>query len=76
MAGLQKGKLDSDRQDLEGALDRSQKYLDSLRDNQYRYHMSAQQRQQFSANLALAYANLQSQFDLLKAQAGYRAVGI
>lgn len=83
-AGVLKAKIDADRQDKLDALDRSQKYLDSLRDELYRRDMSANQRQQFQANLDLAYANLanqrqqfassqQHQRDMLGAQYGYQA---
>lgn len=68
---ITKAKIDADRQDKLDALDRAQKWLDSLRDNMYRTDLSMQQRQQFAANLSLAYAQIQAQFDLLKAQAGY-----
>jgi hypothetical protein len=80
-----RAKIDADRQDKLDALDRSQKYLDSMRDELYRRDMSAIQRQQFKANLDLAYANLtaqrenlregfQQQRDMLGAQFGYRQV--
>lgn len=84
-ANVLRAKIDADRQDKLDALDRSQKYLDSLRDELYRRDMSAIQRQQFKANLDLAYANLaqqrnalassqQHQRDMLGAQYGYQAV--
>jgi hypothetical protein len=60
-----KAKIDADYQDKMGALDRSQKYLDSLRDEMYRRDMSAIQQQQFKANLDLAYANIRAQRDAL-----------
>ena len=83
-AGVLKAKIDADRQDKLDALDRSQKYLDSMRDELYRRDMSAIQRQQFQANLDLAYANLANQKsalassqqygkDMLAAQYGYGA---
>ncbi len=61
-----------------------EKYLDSMRDELYRRDMSAIQRQQFKANLDLAYANIkaqrqnmeagfQQQKDMLGAQYGYQA---
>ena len=82
MVGIQLQKINTDYQDKMGAIDRGQKYLDSLRDSEYRYTLLGEQRRQFDANLALAYANLaqnrsllemqlQSQWDMLKAQAGY-----
>ena len=49
-------------------LDRAQRYLDSMRDNEYRYMLAADQRAQFRANLALAYANLAQQRSMLQMQ--------
>jgi hypothetical protein len=66
-----RAKIDADRQDKLDAIDRSQKYLDSMRDELYRRDMSAVQRQQFKANLDLAYANIKNQRQMLTAQAGY-----
>jgi len=79
-----RAKIDADRQDKNDALDRGQKYLDSMRDELYRRDMSAIQRQQYKANLDLAYANLANQRqalassqqhskDMLGAQYGYQA---
>lgn len=79
-----RAKIDADRQDKNDALDRGQKYLDSMRDELYRRDMSAIQRQQFKANLDLAYANIANQRqalassqqhsrDMLGAQYGYQA---
>jgi hypothetical protein len=64
-------KINADRQDKLDALDRSQKYLDSMRDELYRRDMSAIQRQQFQANLDLAYANIAAQRDALASQQQY-----
>ena len=72
--GVQQAKIATDFQDRMGALDRSQKYLDSLRDNQYRWALTAEQRRQFEANLALSYANIQNQWDMLRANQGYDAL--
>lgn len=83
VVGVQTAKINADYQDKMGAIDRAQKYLDSLRDNEYRYSLMAEQRRQFDSNLALAYANLaqqkqllaaqfQQQFDLLRADQGFR----
>lgn len=83
--GVMQAKITADFQDKSAALDRSQKYLDSLRDNEYRYMLTAEQRRQFDANLALAYANLnqqkslfnaqlQSNWDMLRAQQGYNQI--
>lgn len=66
-----RAKIDADRQDKLDAIDRSQKYLDSMRDELYRRDMSAIQRQQFKANLDLAYANIKNQRQMLTASAGY-----
>lgn len=82
VVGVQLDKIKADHDDKMGALDRAQKYLDSLRDNEYRYTLMGEQRRQFDANLALAYANLaqqrsmlqmqlQSQWDMLSAQQGF-----
>ena len=79
-----RAKIDADRQDKNDALDRAQRYLDSMRDEFYRRDMSAIQRQQFKANLDLAYANItaqrnnmresfQQQKDMLGANYGYQA---
>jgi len=84
-ANVLRAKIDADRQDKLDSLDRSQKYLDSMRDEMYRRDMSAIQRQQFKANLDLAYANiqnqrgmltqqLQNQRQMLTAQVGYGAL--
>lgn len=70
-ADVLKAKIDADYQDKMGALDRSQKYLDSLRDEMYRRDMSAIQQQQFKANLDLAYANIKAQRDALASQQQY-----
>lgn len=70
-ANVLKSKIDADYQDKVAGLDRAQKYLDSLRDNLYRNDLTAMQREQFKANLALAYANIRNQREMLTAQAGY-----
>lgn len=75
-------KITADHQDKLDALDRAQKYLDSMRDNEYRYTLVGEQARQFNANLTLAYANLaqqrslltmqlQSQWDMLQSQQGF-----
>ncbi len=58
-------KVNADYEDKMGALDRAQKFLDSMRDSEYRYTLLGEQRRQFDANLALGYANLQNQVTLL-----------
>lgn len=79
---VQTDKINADYADKNAALDRAQKYLDSMRDNEYRYTLVGEQRRQFDANLALAYANmaqqrsmlnstLQSQWDMLRANQGF-----
>lgn len=80
--GVMTQKINADHQDKLDALDRAQRYLDSLRDNEYRYALMGEQRRQFDSNLALAYANLsqqrtmlnmqlQSQWDMLKANQAF-----
>jgi hypothetical protein len=80
--GVMTAKINADYADKNAALDRAQKYLDSMRDNEYRYTLVGEQRRQFDANLALAYANmaqqrsmlnaqLQSQWDMLRANQGF-----
>lgn len=83
--GVMQAKITADFQDKSAALDRAQRYLDSLRDNEYRYMLTSEQRRQFDANLALAYANLnqqksqfnaqlQSNWDMLRANQGYNQI--
>lgn len=83
--GVMTQKLNADFTDKMSAIDRAQNYLNSLRDNEYRYSLMSEQRSQFDANLALAYANLaqqrsnlqmqmQSQWDMMKAQQGFAAL--
>lgn len=71
---IQKSKIDADYQDKVAALDRAQRFLDSARDFAYKMKMSAQQQAQFNANLALAYAQLQQQWDMLVFQQGMGGV--
>lgn len=66
--GVQTAKLTADFQDKMAGLDRAQKYLDALRDHEYRYMLAAEQRRQFDANLALGYANLAQQRSMLQMQ--------
>lgn len=65
---LQLAKVNADYQDRNAALDRAQNYLNSLRDSEYRLQASTEQRRQFDANLALAYAQLAQQRELLSMQ--------
>lgn len=86
MIGVQLQKINADYQDKMGALDRAQKFLDAMRDSEYRYALLAEQRRQFDANLALGYANLaqnkelltmqlQSQWDMLGASMSFSLLG-
>jgi hypothetical protein len=68
IVGVQTEKIRADFADKLAGLDRAQKYLDSLRDNEYRYMLAAEQRRQFDANLRLGYANLDHQRSLLNMQ--------
>lgn len=68
LVGIETDKLNADWTDKMAAIDRGQKYLDSLRDNEYRYMLSADQRKQFDANLALSYAQLAQQKSMLQMQ--------
>jgi hypothetical protein len=68
IVGIQTEKIRADFADKMAGLDRAQKYLDSLRDNEYRYMLAAEQRRQFDANLRLGYANLDHQRSLLNMQ--------
>lgn len=83
---VQMAKINADHQDRNAALDRAQRYLDSLRDSEYRLMISGEQRRQFDANLALSYANLaqqrtmlemtlQSDWDKLRALMGFTLLG-
>lgn len=83
--GIMTQKINADFQDKITAVDRAQNYLNSLRDNEYRYTLVSEQRSQFDANLALAYAQLaqqrsnlqmqmQSQWDMMRAQQGFGAL--
>jgi hypothetical protein len=82
VVGVQTAKINADFQDKMSAIDRGQKYLDGLRDSEYRYALMGEQRRQFDANLALGYASLsqqrsmlqmqlQSNWDMLRAQQGF-----
>lgn len=68
-------KINADYQDKVTALQQSQSWLNALRDELYRRDLTAIQRQQFAANLDLAYANLQSQIDSLKYTTGMNLLG-
>lgn len=68
IVGVQTEKIRADFADKMAGLDRAQRYLDSLRDNEYRYMLASEQRRQFDANLALGYANLSQQRSMLQMQ--------
>jgi hypothetical protein len=81
--GVLTNKINTDFQDKMAGIDRAQKYLDSLRDSEYRWALMGEQRKQFDANLALAYANaaqqkaalqmqLQSQWDMLNSNQAFQ----
>lgn len=63
---VQMSKITADYADKIAALDRAQKYLDSLRDSEYRMLIASEQRRQYDANLALSYASLAQQRTLLE----------
>lgn len=78
-------KIQADYTDRQAALTRTQQFLDSMRDNEYRYTLMGEQRRQFDSNLALGYANLaqqrqnlltqlQSQWDMMRAMQGFLAL--
>jgi hypothetical protein len=86
-ADLLTKKVDADYQDKVAAMDRAQKYIDSLKLEMYRKDMTALQREQLRAQIAMAEANLraqrenlqtsiQGQKDLLGAQFGYNQLGL
>lgn len=66
--GIMQAKINADYEDRIAGLDRSQRYLDSLRDNEYRYSLMGEQRRQYDANLTLAYANIANQRQMLREQ--------
>lgn len=83
---VQLTKINADYQDKVAALDRAQRYLDSLRDSEYRMLLASEQRRQYDANLALSYAQLaqqrsllemqlQSEWDKLRALIGFQLLG-
>lgn len=68
-------KAETDFEDKSAALDRTQRYLDSLKQAAQFQTMTAQQRAQFNANLQMAYAQLQAQFDLNQQRAALGGLG-
>ena len=68
---IARAKIDADYQDRVTALQQAQQYLDQSRDWLYKQQMRGDQRQQFEANLSLAYARLQQDWDQMQAQFGY-----
>jgi len=71
---IARAKIDADFQDKQQAIQNAQTYLDQARDWAYKQQMTAMQRQQFEANLSLAYARMQQDWDSLKAQYGYQSL--
>jgi hypothetical protein len=68
---IARAKIDADFEDKKVAIQQAQSLLDQQRDWLYKQQMRGDQRQQFEANLALAYARLQQDWDQLQASAGY-----
>lgn len=68
IAQQQVAKVSADFQDKMGALDRAQKFLDSARDYLLRSDMNAIDRERIRAQLALGYANIASQQQMLTQQ--------
>lgn len=64
---VQVQKINADYEDKNAALDRAQKFLDSMRDSEYRYTLLGEQSRQFDANITLGYASLANQRALLDA---------
>lgn len=71
-ANLDRAKIDADFEDRRAAMQDAFNYLNSARDWAYKQQMTALQRQQFDANLALAYARMQQEWDQMQAEWGYR----
>lgn len=72
VVSIMQEKIKADYTDKLAALERAQQYLNSLRDSEYRFMLASEQRRQFDANLTLAYANMQQQWDMLNTQMGYQ----
>lgn len=72
---IARAKIDADYQDRITAIQQAQQYLDQTRDWLYKQQMRGDQRQQLEANIALAYARLQQDWDMLQANAGYGFLG-
>lgn len=72
---IESDKINADFQDKRAAMQDAFEYLNSARDWAYKQQMTAMQRQQFDANLQLAYARMQQEWDQMQAQAGYRLLG-
>lgn len=75
-ADLLSKKAEADYQDKKAALDSAMTYLQQLRQYALSQQMNALQRDQLNAQIELAYANIQSQFDLLQTRAGYAGLGL
>jgi hypothetical protein len=74
-SAIAREKITADYQDKQQAIQNAQQYLDSARDWAYKQQMTQMQREQFNANLALAYARMQQEWDQLQAEFGYSLVG-
>jgi hypothetical protein len=62
-ANIARAKVEADYQDRQQALQQAQSYLDTLQRQSQFMTMTAEQRRQFNANLALAYARLSQEQD-------------
>jgi hypothetical protein len=68
--GIQQEKATADFQDKIMALDRGQKWLDSMRDYSLRSDLTELQKEQLHANIALGYANLEAERERLSKTLG------
>lgn len=68
-------KITADYQDKQQAIQNAQTFLDQARDWAYKQQMTQMQREQFNANLALAYARMQQEWDQLEYQFGTGLIG-
>ena len=67
-AGIQKAKIDADYQDKTAAIEEGISWLNSLRDYVSRMAATEAQKEAAMANIELGYAQLQSQFDMMREQ--------
>lgn len=70
-SAIAREKITADFQDRQQAIQNAQRDLDMARDWAYKQQMTQMQREQFNANLALAYARMQQEWDQLQARFGY-----